>query len=77
MYVKELEAKSRFMEVECRRLKQALALCYTENHALRLHVHLLEANRGVAAKQESAVLQMGRPSSLPTLLFSPFRITHH
>ncbi|XP_031473028.1 bZIP transcription factor 50 [Nymphaea colorata] len=58
-YVKDLEMKSRFLEFECRRLQQALALCCAENHALRVRAFSLEAS---TARQESAVL---RTESLP------------
>ena len=57
MYVKELEMKSMYLESECRRLDYTLRCCMAENFALNQR---LQKNDALAAKQESAVLFVGK-----------------
>ncbi|CAL1384606.1 unnamed protein product [Linum trigynum] len=57
-YVKDLEAKSKYLEWECRRLGRLLQCCVAENQALRFSLHNGSgaAFGAASAKQESAVL---------------------
>ncbi|KAG7971350.1 hypothetical protein I3843_07G129600 [Carya illinoinensis] len=56
MYVRDLEMKSRYLEVECLRLGRLLQCCYAENQALRLSLQSGSAFGASVTKQESAVL---------------------
>lgn len=62
MYVKDLEMKSKYLESECRRLDYALRCCMAENAALHQHLQKVGAP---AARQESAVLVMGKTIADP------------
>ncbi|CAA0828600.1 bZIP transcription factor 60 [Striga hermonthica] len=56
MYVKDLEAKSKYYEAECKRLGIMLQCCLAENQALRFSLHNNKAFDASTTKQESAVL---------------------
>ncbi|KAF0931452.1 hypothetical protein E2562_004576 [Oryza meyeriana var. granulata] len=56
MYVKDLEAKSKYLEAECRRLSYALQCCAAENMALRQSLLKDRPVGAATAMQESAVL---------------------
>lgn len=60
IYVKDLEMKSRYLESECRRLRYAFQCCVAENLALRQCLQNGRAFGAPAARQESAVLLMGK-----------------
>ncbi|CAJ1967689.1 unnamed protein product [Sphenostylis stenocarpa] len=67
-YVKNLEAKSRYLEGECRRLGHLLQCCYAENNALRLCLQSRGAYGASMTMQESAVLLL-EPLLLGSLLW--------
>ncbi|GER36646.1 BZIP transcription factor protein [Striga asiatica] len=56
MYVKDLEAKNKYYEAECKRLGIMLQCCLAENQALRFSLHNNKAFESSTTKQESAVL---------------------
>lgn len=56
LYVKELEMKSKYMQMECQRLDFALRCCMAENMVLRQSLH--RPLGAPMARQESAVLVM-------------------
>ncbi|KAG0499145.1 hypothetical protein HPP92_003836 [Vanilla planifolia] len=58
MYLKDLEMKNKYLELECRRLDYALRCCMAENIVLRQSLQLqMERPCGASVpKQESAVL---------------------
>ncbi|WOK95311.1 hypothetical protein Cni_G04018 [Canna indica] len=60
VYVKELEMKSKYLEAECRRLDYALRCCAAENLALRQCLQKESPFDASTAKQESAVLFVGK-----------------
>ncbi|MQM21619.1 hypothetical protein Taro_054662 [Colocasia esculenta] len=60
LYVRDLEVKSKFLESECRRLQNALNCCASENIALRQCLQKANALGAPLAKQESAVLFVGK-----------------
>lgn len=70
MYVRDLEMKSRYLEAECIRLGRLLQCCYAQNQALRFSMQMSNASGAPMAKQESAVLLMGKKHEPTfTLLF--------
>lgn len=59
-YVKDLEMKSKYLEAECRRLCYALQYYAAENMALHQRLQNGKVIGASVAKQESAVLFVGK-----------------
>lgn len=60
MYVKELEMKNKYLEAECRRLDYVFRCCTAENLALHQRLQKERLYDAPTAKQESAVLFVGK-----------------
>lgn len=60
LYIHDLEKRSRSLEMECRRLEHLLYSAAAENRALHQHLQRDRTIGSSTAKQESAVLFVGK-----------------